>query len=131
MSIRIRFIQRKKPVETGLDREFQWLCSSLGFCEPVDRDRTAIAILRKLIESSREGGGLRSDDISELVGKSRGATVNHLNKLIGAGLVIRRANRYELRERTLANTIRELHRDMERIFEDLERTAEEIDERVE
>ncbi|MBU0762325.1 MAG: ArsR family transcriptional regulator [Candidatus Altiarchaeota archaeon] len=129
MVVRVRVIRHRKPIENTLDDELEWLCSSLGFCEPIDRDKTAIAIFKKLMESSHHGEPLRSDDISEGIGKSRGAVVNHLNKLISSGLVVRKKNRYELREQTLEQTIRELRRDMERMLDDMEETAKEIDKR--
>lgn len=127
MVVGLRLIRRRRPAGRGVDIEFSWVCSCLGFCQPKDRDRTAQAILGLLLEKSRHGGGLRSDDIAESVGKSRGATVNHLNKLMNAGLVTKRGNFYELREASLEDTIRELQRDMERMFEDLLTAAHEID----
>jgi predicted transcriptional regulator len=125
--MRIRIIRAKRPVEKTVDAELEWLCSSLGFCEEIDKDRTASAIFRRLLESTYEGRPLRSDDLAESVGKSRGAVVNHLNKLINSGLVVRHGTRYELREQTLRNTLLEMHRDMERMLQDMEAIAEEID----
>jgi predicted transcriptional regulator len=128
--MRIRIIRAKKPTEKTVDAELEWLCSSLGFCEDIDRDRTASAIFRKLLESTYEGRPLRSDDLAEGVGKSRGAVVNHLNKLINSGLVVRYGTRYELREQSLRNTLLEMRRDMERMFQDMDEIAEEIDRRM-
>jgi len=128
--MRIRIIRRKKPAESDIEKEIEWFCSSLGFCEPIDKDKTAAAIFRSLLEGAHNGEALRSDDISERVGKSRGATVNHLNKLMSAGLVIRRGTRYELREQNLHNTICEMRRDMERMFQDMEEVSRQIDEHI-
>jgi predicted transcriptional regulator len=128
--MRIRIIRAKKPAERTVDAELEWLCSSLGFCEDIDRDRTASAIFRKLLESTYQGRPLRSDDLAEQVGKSRGAVVNHLNKLMNAGLVVRHGTRYELREQTLRNTLLEMRRDMERMLQDMENIAQEIDENM-
>ena len=125
--MRIRIIRQKKPAEKNIDDEIDWLCSSLGFCGQIDRDRTAAGKFRALLESAYRGEALRSDDISERVGKSRGAVVNHLNKLMAAGLVARRGTRYELREQSLHNTLLEMRRDMERMLEDMEEIAREID----
>ena len=125
--MRIRIIRAKKPAERTVDSELEWLCSSLGFCEDIDKDRTASAVFRKLLESTYEGRLLRSDDIAESIGKSRGAVVNHLNKLISSGLVVRHGTRCELREQNLQNTLLEMRRDMDRMLEDMERIAEEID----
>lgn len=130
MALKIKVLRRKKPVTTGVDDEIHWFCSSLGFCETIDRDETAMNIFKNLLASTYRGTPVKSDELSESVGKSRGAIVNHLNKLISAGLIVRRNNRYELREQNLENTIREMHKDMDRIFEDLERTAKEIDEKL-
>jgi predicted transcriptional regulator len=130
MVVRIRVIRHRLPARKTTGDELDWICSSLGFCEPIDRDKTAVAIFRKMLESSKMGQPLRSDEICEAVGKSRGAVVNHLNKLISSGLVVRRKNRYELREATLKETIRELRRDMERMLEDMEKIAAEIDEEL-
>lgn len=128
MTIRLHIVRKRRLGEDSNLGDFEWLCSSMGFCEPIDRDRTAINIIRLLMENSKNGGGLRSDDIAENVGKSRGATVNHLNKLIGSGLIVKKKNIYILREVNLENTIHEVKRDMERMFEDLELVAKKIDE---
>ena len=126
MFTRIRIIKRKKPIKPTLDEELEWLCSSLGLCEQIDRDHTAARIFRQLLD----GKALRSDDLSEETGKSRGAVVNHLNKLISAGLIQRRGTRYELREANLADTIAEMRRDIDRVFEGMEKIADEIDEKM-
>ena len=128
MTIRLRIVHKRRPREDSESGDFEWLCSSMGFCEPIDRDKTATNIIRLLIKNSKKCSGLRSDDIAENVGKSRGATVNHLNKLIGSGLIVKRKNTYLLREDSLENTIREVRRDIERMFEDLESVAKKIDE---
>jgi predicted transcriptional regulator len=125
--MRIRIIRHKKPAGGNIEDELDWLCSSLGFCEDIDKDKTAQAIFRSLLESTYEGRQLRSDDIAERVGKSRGAVVNHLNKLMNAGLVVRHGTRYELREQSLQNTLLEMRRDMERMMQDMQEMAEEID----
>jgi predicted transcriptional regulator len=125
--MRIRIIKQKKPQETGVDGELDWLCASLGFCEEIDKDRTAAAIFKSLLESAYDGEPLRSDDIAERVGKSRGAVVNHLNKLINAGLIVRHGTRYELREQSLQNTLLEMHKDMERMIQDMHEIAQDID----
>ncbi|MBD3388537.1 MAG: ArsR family transcriptional regulator [Candidatus Altiarchaeales archaeon] len=130
MVVRIRIMRQRKPTENTVEDELEWLCSSLGFCEAIDRDRTAQNIFKQLIRSSHDGKGLKSDDLADIVGKSRGAVVNHLNKLISSGLVVRRGTRYEMRENTLHNTIAEMRRDMDRIFEDMEKVADEIDRQM-
>ena len=126
--MRIRIVRKKMPSGSSVDSEIEWFCSTLGLCEHMRDDESATRIFRCLLERGRYGRGLRSDDISERVGKSRGAVVNQLNKLMAAGLVARRGTRYELREDTLLNTLVEMRRDLERVFEDMEDIARKIDE---
>ena len=127
--MRLHIIKRRKPADHDIDSEFEWICSSLGLCDLRDKDKTSQALLNILLRG-QGSNGLRSDELSDKVGKSRGAIVNHLNKLMDSGLVIRRNNRYELREKTLSNTLHEMQADMLRLMHDMEEIAEKIDKSI-
>ncbi|MEM2094352.1 MAG: ArsR family transcriptional regulator [Candidatus Bathyarchaeia archaeon] len=121
----------KMPSVTNLDSDLEWICRCLGFLEPRDKDRTAAKIFRSLLEAMKAGKGRTSDELAAEIGLTRGAVVHHLNKLIQSGLVIRREGQYELRGRSLQRTIREIKRDIDRIFENVEQVAQSIDKSLE
>ncbi len=54
--------------------------------------------------------------------------IHHLNKLTKSGLMIHHESQYKLRGRNLKDTIKEAQRDINCIFEHLEKVSETIDE---
>jgi len=120
----------KMPAAKDLDSDMEWICKSFGFLESRDKEKTAAKIFKALLEVAKEGNGLSSDKLSEKVGLTRGTMVHHLNKFTQSGLVIRREGHYELRGRSLQRTIREIKRDFDRIFENMEQVAESIDKNL-
>jgi predicted transcriptional regulator len=61
---------------------------------------------------------------------SRGAVIHQLNRLAEAGLIRKDGRKYYLREGSVYRTIKEVERDVQRMFEDLEQMALEIDEEL-
>ena len=96
--------------------------------EPRDKKGTAYNIFRVIVETARTNEGLSSDELAEKLALSRGTMVHHLNKMIKSGLVIRHESQYKLRGRSLKSTIEEVHRDVNRIFDDLLSVAGTIDD---
>jgi len=110
------------------ERDLEWICKSFGFLEPRDKKKTAFRIFKTLIEGARENKGFTSDELAEKLSLTRGTMIHHLNKMIRSGLVIYHEGKYKLRGRSLKSTIEEAHRDINRIFENLYKVAESIDQ---
>jgi len=120
----------EKPFSDDPFEELEWICQSLGFFEPIDRDKTAAAVLKELMKSSEKGPRLTSTQIAEHVRMSRGAVINHLNNLSRAGLIIRSGRQYSIRSRSIYRTIEEIEEDIDRIFAKMKKAAIEIDEEM-
>ncbi len=97
-----------------------YLLLSLGFDK--NREKYREILLRTV-------RGASSGEISEGLGK-RTTTIYHITKLVRAGMVVKRGNKYYLRDGSFLAMIEELERDVLRIFEDLKRVAELIDREV-
>jgi DNA-binding MarR family transcriptional regulator len=110
------------------EKDLEWICKSLGFLEPRDKKRTAFRIFKALLGAAKEGKGLTSDELAVELSLTRGTMVHHLNKMIKSGLVIYHEGTYKLRGRSLKSTIEEAHRDINRIFENIYKVAESIDQ---
>jgi predicted transcriptional regulator len=131
MATRIIIRRLEKPPEKELKEDIEWICESFGFYETIDKDKTAYAIFKKLLESTADGkNGLSSTEIGTELHLTRGAALNHLKRMIKSGLIIKDDGHYTLRCSSLCNTVNELHRDIDRMFEDIESIAKEIDERM-
>ncbi len=122
-----RFLDVRKPANLDVEKDFGWICRSFGFLESRDKQRTAYQILKTIVDAARQDGGISSDQLAEQIGLSRGTMVHHLNKLIKSGLVIHHEGHYKLRGRNLKTTIEEIKRDLNRIFENLQKIAESVD----
>jgi len=118
----------RTPPTVDYDSDLEWICRSFGFLEPRDKKRTAFRIFKALVEAARHGKGYSSDELADKLGLTRGTMVHHLNKMIKGGLVIYHEGQYKLRGRSLKNTIEEVQRDINRVFEDLYKVAETIDQ---
>ncbi|MBI4210741.1 MAG: helix-turn-helix transcriptional regulator [Candidatus Diapherotrites archaeon] len=116
---------KARPVD-----ELEWICQSLGFLEPIDRDKVAVAIFKEIVRATDSGEALTSSAIAERVGMSRGAVINHLNNLMRSGLIVRSGRYYSARSRSIYRTIEEIEEDIERIFAKMKKTAMEIDEEL-
>jgi len=111
-------------------QDIEWICRSFGFLESRDKEKTAARIFNELLEATKKGAGLSSDELAEKLKLSRGTMVHHLNKLMKSGLVIHHQGRYKLRAFSLQRTVEEVKRDIIRIFENISQVAKSIDENL-
>jgi len=122
----VRRIER--PFSDSPEREFEWICRSLGFLEPIDKGKTASTIFKEVVLATEKGKPLTSSQIADHVKMSRGSVVNHLNNLQRSGLVIRHGRQYLARSRSMFRTIEEIEEDIDRIFSRMKKIARDIDQ---
>jgi len=127
-SFKIVIRRVERPFSGSLDKELEWICSSLGFLEPIDRDKVAASVFKEIVQATEKGKPLTSTALAERVDMSRGSVVNHLNNLQRSGLIVRNGRHYFARSRSMFRTIEEIEEDIERIFARMKKTAREIDE---
>lgn len=131
MGQRITLVRiRKSSQENDVNRELQWLGTSLGLFNLRDRDSSCFRIFITVIQRAHRNEAISSDEIAEKLGLSRGTVVHHLSKLMDGGLVLRERDGYILREASLTSVIRDLRRDVQDILTELEVAAKDIDERL-
>ena len=127
-----QFIVRKlrELTEKQLDKDIEWVCNSLGFVTPRDHDKTAFKILKALIKSAKEGKGMTSEELTQVVEPTIGSVIYHLKKLMKAGLVVKLDGNYELRMNSLLTTIDEIQKDINMSLKDIKKVAEDIDNKI-
>jgi len=123
-----RVLDVRIPPTAGFDKDVEWICGCFGFLESRDREKTAARIFKALLEAMKTGEGISSDQLAEKICLTRGTMVHHLNKLIQSGLAVHQAGRYELRAASLRRAVQEVKRDINRVFENIEHVAQDIDE---
>ena len=126
-SFKIVIRRVERPFSSSRDKELEWICSSLGFLEPIDRDKVAASVFKEIVQATEKGKPLTSTALAERVEMSRGSVVNHLNNLQRSGLIVRSGRFYLARSRSMFRTIEDIEEDIERIFARMKKTAREID----
>jgi predicted transcriptional regulator len=130
MAYRIHLKKVRTPAEGSLTGDIDFICQSFGYFSQRDKNNTAGKIFRLLVKNTSEGDGLTSDQIADELELSRGTIVYHLNNFIIAGLVIKEKNKYRLRSHSLQKSIEEIRQDTHRIFNEMLKIAEAIDEEL-
>lgn len=117
------------PSKSNEAADIEWLCRSLSLFTKKDADKSAYKVFKILIKSSLKGKPKTSTEIADELDLARGTVLFHMKKFYDAGLVERApGRRYVLREPSLEETIQDMMRDSERIFERLRKIAADIDE---
>jgi predicted transcriptional regulator len=129
---RFKIVVRKveRPFNKDFEHQLTWICSSLGFFEPIDKEKNAAAVFKEIVLATEKGEALCSTAIAERVGMSRGAVLNHLNNLQRSGLIEKNGKYYSARSRSMKRTIEEIEEDVNRVFSQLKKTAEELDKQI-
>lgn len=129
-SQRITIIKISKPIDKSVNRELQWLATSLGLFNLRDKDRSLFRVFIELLKAAKVNRPLSSDELAYNLHLSRGTVIHHINKLMESGIAIHHRNRYMLRVSSLKELIDEMEKDLVRACESLKDIAEELDEKL-
>lgn len=127
---KITIIRVHKPSKKDINEELRWFCNSFGLFNIRDKDSSCYRVFIELLKSSKEKTPMSSDALAEKLGLSRGTIIHHMNKLIDAGIVIGRKNRYMLRVDNLEILVDEIEKDLDRAWHDIKDVAEKIDKEL-
>jgi len=120
----------RRPAERNVNRELQWLGSSLGLFNLRDKDKSCFRVFIELLKSAKAQKTLTSDQLATRLDLSRGTIIHHINRLLESGIVIHEGNTYTLRVENLKSLIDEVEKDIKRACDDLREVAKEIDDRL-
>ncbi len=128
---KIRLLDLRPPAKADEEDDIEWLCRSLNLFTKKDSEKSAYRIFRILVRSSIEGEPKTSAEIAEQLNLARGTVLFHMKKFRNSGLISRApGRRYILRQPSLEETIEDMMRDSERIFEKMRKIASEIDQEL-
>lgn len=116
-----------RPGRKGLREEAYWLCDTLGLSSGRDLEDLSIRIVLRLLEESGRTEGIASEHLASLLGISTGRTNHHLRNLTRSGVIYRDRRLIHLRGHSMRESVRELRKDADRIFDELEKVASDID----
>ncbi|WP_094227953.1 winged helix-turn-helix transcriptional regulator [Methanolobus psychrotolerans] len=131
MPQQIILINLEKPREKKLEEDVRWFCNSFGLSSGRDTENISTQIVLDLLQQlSGSEDKISSDAIAENLDVNLSRVNHHIRNLISAGLIYRQKRALFLRGGSLKAAVREMRKDSERIFQELEEIAEEIDEQM-
>ena len=117
----------EKPRIKSLEEDLLWFCDSFGFSSGRDTENTANQIIFSLLEKLSNDEMSSSEVLAEDLDMKTSRINHHLRNLNDSGLLYRKRRLIYLRGGSLKAAVREMRKDSERILDELESIAEEID----
>ena len=117
----------EKPQIKSLEEDLLWFCDSFGFSSGRDTENTANKIILSLLEKLSNDELSSSEFLAEDLDMKISRINHHLRNLNDSGLLYRKKRLIYLRGGSLKAAVKEMRKDSERMFDELENIAEEID----
>jgi predicted transcriptional regulator len=117
----------EKPRIKSLEEDLLWFCDSFGFSSGRDIENTATKIISSLLDKLSNEEEISSEALAGDLDIKISRVNHHLRNLNDSGLLYRKKRLIYLRGGSLKAAVREMRKDSERIFDELENAAEEID----
>lgn len=117
----------QRPKNADINKQVMWLSGAMGLFTCRDRGKSCYRIFLELLKAAKQRKSLSSDEIAYRLHLSRGAVVHHLNNLIDSGMVVAQKNKYALREASLDLLVKDLKKEMDDMFAEINSVAEDID----
>jgi predicted transcriptional regulator len=124
----LRYLE--KPHVKSLEEDLLWLCDSFGFSSGRDTENTSTRIIFSLLDKLSNDEITSSETLAEDLEIKISRVNHHLRNLNDSGLLYRKKRLVYLRGGSLKAAVKEMRKDSERIFDELESIAEEIDFRI-
>ena len=117
----------EKPHIKNLEENLLWFCDSFGFSSGRDTENTATRIIFSLLDKLSNDEATSSETLAGDLEIKISRVNHHLRNLNDSGLLYRKKRLIYLRGGSLKATVKEMRKDSERILDELENVAEEID----
>ena len=117
----------EKPHMKSFDEDLLWFCDSFGFSSGRDIEKTATKIISSLIDKLSHDELASSEELAGDLNITISRVNHHVRNLYDSGLLYRKKRLLYIRGGSLKAAVKEMRKDSERIFDELENIAEEID----
>lgn len=129
-SHQIILVNIEKPKDENLEEDVTWLCNSFGLSSGRDTEKVSTRIMMDMLKMLSEEHRITSELLADSL-EVRLARINHhLRNLIDSGIIYRKKRLLYLRGGSLKSAVQEMRKDSERIFDELEIMADEIDKKM-
>ncbi|MBI1970163.1 ArsR family transcriptional regulator [Candidatus Woesearchaeota archaeon] len=117
-----------KPVQNHLEEDIEWFCDS--FCLRTGRDTGRITTLLVTEILTHQNELSTTELLAQELDMKIGRINHHLRNLVDAGILYRDKRMLFIRGGSMKASVQEIRKDTERILDEIEIIAEEIDRRI-
>ena len=127
---KLTIVRVRRSNSDNIHQELQWLGNSLGLFSLRDKNSSCFRVFITLVRRAKVSQTVSSDEIAERLHLTRGTVIHHLNRLMDAGIVIKEANGYILRDTNLERVVGRIKHDLDMAMNDLMEVAKDVDEKL-
>lgn len=117
----------EKPAEKDIQEDVEWMCNSFGFTTGRDTEQLTPRTVLELLRNVAKEHAASSEVLAHQLHVTPARVNYHIRNLMEAGFVYRNKRLIFLRGSSVKTAVQELRKDANRIFDELEIVAEEID----
>lgn len=123
--ISIRDVERPRK-ENG-NHSLKWICDSLSLVSGRDIEDSSFKIMSELLNKFSEEDKVSTENLSESLEMDSPRINHHLRRLVESGVLTREKRKIALRGRSLTDSIKEMKRDSEKMFDKILDVSRKID----
>ncbi len=113
-----------KPAIKHMNEDIDWLCESFGLCSGRDMEHMSTNVVRSIVFHAPV---FSPEQLARELGVGISRVNHHLRNLADSGLIRRERKTIILRGGSLTGAVLEIRKDMERIMDEVELIARDID----
>jgi predicted transcriptional regulator len=117
----------QRPKEINIEVDIGWQGNNSGFSAGRDTERVTAQILQNILKEVADRGSTSTEKTSDKLELHVQKINYHLKTLMDSGFLYREKRLKFVRQGSIRSAVEEMRGDANRIFENLSRTAEEID----
>lgn len=127
MKRRVSIRDVEKPKDKGHEEDLKWICDSLSLVSGRDVEDSSFKIMSELLNKFSEKDMVSTETLSDSLGMDSPRINHHLRRLMESGIVNREKRKVVLRGRSLTDSIKEMKRDSDKLFEKLMDVSKRVD----
>lgn len=128
MQQKILIRKLEKPKEKDVETDINWVVESFGWSSGRDTEETATRIVESLLKKFADRVAVQTNMIADDLDMSNHRINHHIRNLIDSGVLYRKGREIYLRGGSVKEAVEEMRKDANRIFDEIEEIAEEIDD---
>lgn len=130
MKYKILIRDINKPKNLSLKNQVRWICESLGLVSGRDTEDISFKIMFELLKLLSKNKSVSTEELARAL-KIEPARINHhIRCLMESGIIFREKRKIVFSKGNLTESIKDMKKQSEKIFDDVLEISERIDKKI-